>query len=179
MPSISFDVDGVLKKGNIAISRAKEAIIKLKDKGIPVSLITNDGGELESIRANKISNILKLEGQYKFIEKEMFMCHSPMKKLIQNYKNKLILISGVNTIAAVIENYGFKHYMTINEYATIYDEIAPIIRYTQTNEQRQIIIKNVEKRLNISVDNNPPQVHGIFILSEILNWEINTQVYYL
>ena len=54
------------KKGNNQIPRSREAIINLKKRGVPVSLITNGGGELESVRGNKISEILKLEEKYKF-----------------------------------------------------------------------------------------------------------------
>ena len=177
LPSISFDIDGVLKKGNNPIPRAKEAIIKIKERGIPLSLVTNGGGELEGIRGNKISHILKLEDQFKFKAHEVFLCHTPMKDLLSKFKDKLILISGIHNSNEVIENYGFTKYMTVHEYYTIFQEIAPLFSFLHTKEERKSIIKNVEKRLESSLShNNIPPVHALFMLTDVVNWEINAQV---
>ena len=171
-------MDGVLKQGKCKIPRAKEAIMKLRERGIPLSLITNNGGELESSRANKISKILDLEENYKFTENEVFMCHTPMKELVSKFKDKLILISGVNKIEGLIQRYGFNKYMTVLEYGTIFNKITPLLSYQINEDERKSIINRVEKRLSTSIKDSESyiQVHGIFILSGLLNWEVNTQV---
>ena len=177
LPSVSFDVDGVLKKGNNQIPRSREAIINLKKRGVPVSLITNGGGELESVRGNKISEILKLEEKYKFKEKEVFLCHTPMKDLISQYKDKFILITGINRCDEVIESYGFSKYMTIFEYFSIFDQIVPLYSFISSQEQKNTIKQKVESRLGVNLNNHDlPQVHAIFIMTDVVNWEINAQV---
>lgn len=176
-PSVSFDVDGVLKKGNTQIPRAREAIIKLKQRGIPVSLITNGGGELEAARGNRISEILQLEEKYKFKANEVFMCHTPIKELITQYRDKFILITGIKSCNEVIESYGFSQYMTVFEYFSIFDDIAPLYSFINSKEEKESINKKVERRLGRRLRNNEfPQVHAIFIMTDVSNWEINAQV---
>ena len=177
LPSISFDVDGVLRRGNNPIPRAKEAIMKIKERNLPISLVTNGGGELEEIRGNRISNILNLEDKFKFKSDEVFLCHTPMRNLLSQYKDKFILISGIHDCNEVIESYGFTKYMTVHEYYTIFNEIVPLYNFLNSKEEIKTIINNVEKRLDCSFSNdNIPPVHAIFILTDVVNWEINTQV---
>ena len=175
--SVSFDVDGVLKKGNIAIPRAKEAIIKLKERAIPVSLITNGGGELEGNRGDKISNILSLEDKFRFKSNEVFLGHTAMKNLFDKFKEKLILITGIINCGEVIESYGFKNYMTVHEYFTIFEEIVPLFNFIVSKDERSSTLKRVEKRLgkSLNFDNNLP-VSAIFIMTDVANWEVNAQV---
>ena len=177
-PSVSFDVDGVLKKGNVAIPRAKEAIQKLRERGIPISLITNGGGELEEHRGNRISNILNLEDKYKFKANEVFLCHTPMKDLIPKFKDKFVLITGIKNCDEVIENYGFTNYMTTHEYSTIFEDIVPLFSFINSNKEKLEIKEKVEKRFGRSFKNNDfPQVHAILMMTDVVNWEINAQVF--
>jgi HAD superfamily hydrolase (TIGR01450 family) len=176
-PSVSFDVDGVLKRGSVPIPRAKDAIVKLRERGIPVSLITNGGGELEQHRGKRIADILKLEDKYIFKANEVFLCHTPMKDLIHQFKDKLILITGINNCEEVIENYGFKNYMTTHEYFTIFEDIVPLFSFVNSKEDKLEIKQKVEKRFGTSFNCKEfPQVHAIFMMTDVVNWEINSQV---
>lgn len=178
IPSVSFDVDGVLKRGSVPIPRAKEAIVKLKERGIPVSLITNGGGELEEQRGKRIANILQLDDKFTFKANEVFMCHTPMKDLIHQFKDKFILITGINNCGEVIEKYGFRNYMTTHEYCTIFEEIVPLFSFVNSNEEKLEIKQRVENRFKRSFNSNEfPQVHAIFMMTDVVNWEINSQVY--
>jgi len=51
------------------------------------------------------------------------MCHSPMKSLQEKYKNKLILVSGVGEIENVMIHYGFKNFITTEEYCVHFPEL--------------------------------------------------------
>lgn len=94
-----------------------------RNKNIPIGIITNGGGETEFKRAAYISKILGLDQKYNLDESEVFMCHSPMKSLKEKYKDKLILVSGVGEIENVMIHYGFKKFMTTEEYCVHFPEL--------------------------------------------------------
>ncbi len=123
IPFIGSDIDGVLKKGREAIPKAKESIKLIKDKNIPLILITNSGGDLESNRADILTNILDLKHEnekYKINHNQLLLCHSPMKNISKKYKDKIVLVTGVDKYENVVKSYGFNKYITIKEYAHIY-----------------------------------------------------------
>ena len=124
-PFVFFDVDGVLRKGKSAIPGAKEAILKLKDKDIPLAIITNGGGEPEYKRAEAINNILGLNNQEIFNGENVFLCHSPMQSsLLKNYEGH-VLITGTGDIKSVMNHYNFNNFITVEEYAQIFPNIFP------------------------------------------------------
>ena len=73
IPGILCDVDGVLVRGEEAIEGSREALMRLKKKiksvrginvedlnlRIPISFITNNGGNTEYNHTKKINRILK------------------------------------------------------------------------------------------------------------------------
>ena len=71
IPGIFIDIDGVLKLGSVPIPKAKEGIELLRKFKIPFTLVTNDGGDLESVKANKYTKILGLNREYSFKENEV------------------------------------------------------------------------------------------------------------
>ena len=87
-----------------------------REKNIPIGIITNGGGERELNRAAYISKVLCLDKKYSLNESEVFLCHSPMKELRDTYKDKLILVSGVGEVEKVMMHYGFKDFITTEEY---------------------------------------------------------------
>jgi HAD superfamily hydrolase (TIGR01450 family) len=126
-PAVCFDVDGVIRRGNNAIPGAKEAIIKLRNKDIPIALITNGGGEPEFKRAQMINRILGFEdSEPGFKANEVFLCHSPMKTVLENYKgNKTVLITGTGDLHSVMKEYGYSNYITVDEYSKIFPILFP------------------------------------------------------
>jgi ribonucleotide monophosphatase NagD (HAD superfamily) len=130
-PSICFDVDGVLKQRNTPLPFARESLIKLRHKDIPIALITNSGGEPEYIRVQKINKLFNLESDYSFKTNELFLCHTPIQKIIKKYTNQLALIAGVGDVKAVMDNYNYKKYITVEEYISIFPELFPHVWYKE------------------------------------------------
>lgn len=130
---ICFDVDGVLRKGLKALPRARESLIKLRlvsilcrQKNVPFAIVTNGGGETETVRADKISKVLNLDSKNIAITGDQtFLCHSPMKSLKQRFGGKPILVSGTGDLDSVMTEYGFEKYITSFEYAMLFPHIFP------------------------------------------------------
>ncbi len=128
-PSICFDIDGVLKQRNTPLPFARESIIKLRHKDIPIALITNSGGEPESKRVQKINKLFNLESDYAFKSNELNLCHTPIQKVIQSYTNQTALIAGVGDIKEVMNSYNYTKYISVEEYAMLFPELFPHVWY--------------------------------------------------
>jgi ribonucleotide monophosphatase NagD (HAD superfamily) len=114
-----------LRRGKHAIKGAKEAITLLRNKSIPIFLITNAGGQPEQSRADLTSNIIGLEENHKFSKNEIFLCHTPMRPELKKYKDEIILITGVGVLDILMKEYEVEKYITTDEYADIYPEMFP------------------------------------------------------
>jgi hypothetical protein len=53
------------------------------------------------------------------------MVHTPMKLLKEKFENKLILITGSGDLIEIITNYGFKNFLTIDEYLSHFPQLYP------------------------------------------------------
>lgn len=51
------------------------------------------------------------------------MCHTPMKALKDKFEDQLVIISGVGEITNVMENYGFKKFLTTEEYCVHFPQL--------------------------------------------------------
>ena len=56
-PVIVSDIDGVLVRGGTPIPGTLEAMRKIHDRKIPFACLTNGGGQLETMKANKLNSI--------------------------------------------------------------------------------------------------------------------------
>lgn len=95
-----------------------------RNKNIPIAIITNSGGETESTKARKLSNILELnDPDYSIKEEEIFLCHSAMKVLKDEYLEKTVLITGIGDIKTIMKEYGFRKFLTVEEYSIIFPQV--------------------------------------------------------
>jgi hypothetical protein len=53
------------------------------------------------------------------------MVHTPMKLLKEKFEDKLILITGLGELNEVITSYGFKNFLSLDEYNCLFPEIYP------------------------------------------------------
>ena len=106
-----FDIDGVLLRGNTALPFARDSLLRLDDAKIPWILLTNGGGELESVKAAKLSEILK----YKISEGQVVLSHTPMKSDCAQFVDKRVLVLGCKDAIGVARSYGLKKAVTVND----------------------------------------------------------------
>lgn len=60
-PFFAFDLDGVVKQGEIILPAGKRALKRLKQERTPFIIITNSGGQGEVERAQKLTEQLEIE----------------------------------------------------------------------------------------------------------------------
>ena len=65
-----------------------------------------------------------------FEPSELVQCHTPLKKLLPQYHDKFVLVSGVmggimNTVET-IHSYGFKNVIHSEELAALIPELSPL-----------------------------------------------------
>lgn len=53
------------------------------------------------------------------------MVHSPMKLLKDKFDDRLILVSGLGELNEVMTNYGFKKFLSLEEYNCLFPDIYP------------------------------------------------------
>lgn len=128
-PAICFDIDGVLKQRNTPLPHARESIIKLRHKEIPIALITNSGGDPENKRIQKINKLFNLESDYAFQSHELNLCHTPIQKIIKGYTNQTALIAGVGDIKGVMNYYNYNKFITVDEYVRLFPDLFPHVWY--------------------------------------------------
>jgi len=80
------------------------------------------------MRAEALSKILCLDSvDIKLKGEEVFMCHSPMKPVLSEYKNKTILTAGIGDNDSIMKAYNCSNYITVNEYLQIFPHLFSII----------------------------------------------------
>lgn len=178
-PAVCIDVDGVIKRGSLPIPSALPSIIKLRKYNIPLSILTNGGGDTEQSRAHQYSKLLNLPRQHRLTPSEIILCHSPMKDALLKYKhrNQLLLISGTGNISNVLLNYGFRNFITTDEYTRMFPEIFPFFynfSFSKSSIQRTKDI--VSKRIGRPITSFPP-IAAIVQLNDLVKWEINSQLF--
>ncbi len=96
----------------------------LREKNVPLAIITNGGGETESHRAEVISKILGLDGKdLKLKGEEVFLCHSPMRPVIAENKTNKLLMAGIGDTDLIMKEYDCNNYITVEEYLLIFPHL--------------------------------------------------------
>ncbi|KAI9031695.1 HAD-like domain-containing protein [Phycomyces nitens] len=113
--AFAFDIDGVLIKGKRTIPEAKRALRLLNGdnsakRHVPFVLLTNGGGMTEAKKAEQISQMLDIEIR----PEQVVLSHSPMRLLVEKYKDKQVLIVGGvgESCRDVAKGYGFENILT-------------------------------------------------------------------
>ena len=57
----------------------------------------------------------------------MIECHTPLREKAEMYKNKWVMINGHGAVDEVAEHYGYTHFITTEEYSSVFPEVKPLI----------------------------------------------------
>lgn len=73
------------------------------------------------MRAASLNRVLNLDSEeIKIQPDEVFLCHSPMRKALQQYKNDIVIITGTGDIHSVMKEYNHSKYITVEEYVSLF-----------------------------------------------------------
>ncbi|KAK7324965.1 hypothetical protein VNO77_28957 [Canavalia gladiata] len=173
---VAFDIDGVILLGNTPVGGSPGALQRLYDAAgslkIPYVFLTNGGGFPEAKRAFELSQLLGINVS----SSQVLQGHSPFKQLVKRFENDLIVAVGKGDPAAVMSEYGFKNVLSIDEYASCFENIDPLAPYKKWTA-KQIATQN--EKFNGSVPRNgvfSKRVQAVFVVSDPVDWSRDIQV---
>ncbi|XP_040987928.1 uncharacterized protein YKR070W-like isoform X1 [Juglans microcarpa x Juglans regia] len=173
---IAFDIDGVVLRGRVPIGGSPQALRRLYGESgalkVPFIFLTNGGGIPESKRAIELSDLL---GVY-ILPSQVVQGHSSFKTLLKRYENELIIATGKGEPALVMSEYGFKKVLSLDEYASYFENIDPVSQYkmwtTKWESSKGSCPKNLVPNFNITSD----RVKAAFVVSDPVDWGRDIQV---
>ncbi|BAT91923.1 hypothetical protein VIGAN_07056600 [Vigna angularis var. angularis] len=173
---IAFDIDGVILLGNSPVGGSPGALRKLygADGGlkIPYVFLTNGGGFPEAKRAFELSQLLGVNVS----PSQVLQGHSPFKQLVKRFENDLVVAVGKGEPAAVMTEYGFRHALSIDEYASCFENIDPLAPYKKWTSN---LATMQNSKFNESFPRNDvlsKRVQAAFIVSDPVDWSRDIQV---
>ncbi|KAL7109834.1 hypothetical protein ACP275_06G200400 [Erythranthe tilingii] len=173
---IAFDIDGVILRGANPIGNSSRALRRLYDDSgalkIPFLFLTNGGGIPEARRAVELSNILEVN----ILPSQVVQGHSPFRNLLKRYENEFIVATGKGEPAVVMSEYGFKKVVSLDEYATHFNNIDPVAQYKRWSTKQELnCTRNSEKTVSNHIDYSQ-KVKAAFVVSDPVDWGRDIQV---
>ncbi|XP_073293345.1 mitochondrial hydrolase YKR070W-like isoform X1 [Primulina huaijiensis] len=173
---IAFDIDGVILRGKNPIGNSPRALKRLYDDSgalkIPFLFLTNGGGIPESRRALELSDLLGV----KILPSQVLLGHSPFRNLLNRFENEFIVATGKGEPAVVMSEYGFKRVVSLDEYASYFDNIDPVAQYKRwTTKHESECARNSEKIVSSSYMLST-KVKAAFVVSDPVDWGRDIQV---
>ncbi|KAG6669943.1 uncharacterized protein YKR070W-like isoform X3 [Carya illinoinensis] len=173
---IAFDIDGVVLRGRVPIGGSPQALRRLYGESgalkVPFIFLTNGGGIPESRRAIELSDLL---GVY-ILPSQVVQGHSSFKTLLKRYENELTIATGKGEPDLVMSEYGFKKVLSLDEYASYFENIDPVSQYkmwtTKWESSKCSCPKNLVPSFNITSD----RVKAAFVVSDPVDWGRDIQV---
>ncbi|KAL8557530.1 hypothetical protein ACS0TY_004826 [Phlomoides rotata] len=171
---IAFDIDGVILRGETPIGNSRIALRRLYDDSgalkIPFLFLTNGGGIPESRRALELSHLLGV----KILPSQVLQGHSPFKTLLKRYENEFIVATGKGEPAVVMSEYSFKKVLSLEEYASHFNNIDPVSQYKRWTTLKEPKHSKVSE--NIFHNGYLPKVKAAFVVSDPVDWGRDIQV---
>lgn len=172
---IAFDIDGVILRGKSLIGGSSHALKRLYNHDgslrVPFLFLTNGGGIPESKRASELSGLLDVN----ISPLQVVQGHSPFRELVTRYKDELVVAIGKGEPASVMSEYGFRKVLSIDEYASYFQDIDPLSQYKNWTV-KQVNSKNSTDYSHNKYDVLSERVKGAFVVSDPIDWGRDIQV---
>ncbi|WCJ19422.1 hydrolase family protein / HAD-superfamily protein [Euphorbia peplus] len=175
---IAFDIDGVILRSRVPVGGSPQALKRLFGENgslkVPFVFLTNGGGTPEPQRAIELSDLLGV----KILPSQVLQGHSPFKNLLKRYENELIVATGKGEPAYVMSEYGFKKVLSVEEYASLFENIDPVSQYKKwtpkqvSNRTNKALDACMKPRYNVSSE----AVQAVFVVSDPVDWGRDIQV---
>ncbi|KAJ8479818.1 hypothetical protein OPV22_023545 [Ensete ventricosum] len=173
---IAFDIDGVILRGRTPIGGSPQALRRLYDADgflkVPFLFLTNGGGVPETKRALELSELLKVQ----ISALQVVQGHSPFRRLVSRFENELIVAIGKGEPAAVMLEYGFKKVLSIDDYASYFNDIDPLSQYKSWGLKQSYERNYNSEGLQPKYDVYSERVKGAFVVSDPVDWGRDIQV---
>ncbi|KAI8573799.1 hypothetical protein RHMOL_Rhmol01G0303600 [Rhododendron molle] len=178
---VAFDIDGVILRGNAPIGGSPRALGRLYDDSIGMFWEKNcfdifvDWDFLENIGGGvpESKRALELEKQLgvNVLSSQVIQGHTPFKQLVQRFEKELVIAVGKGEPAVVMSEYGFKNVLSIDDYASCFDNIDPLGHF------KKWTTGNVSDQINtIRSTVCSQRVQAAFVVSDSIDWSRDIQV---
>lgn len=147
--------DGVLLRGMSQLPRARDALLRLQRAGVPYLFVTNGGGEVEHVKAEKLAEALELPVD----PRQVILSHTPLRPVIEAHAHQKILVLGCRDVVSVAKEYGAKRVYTAVDVAHDEPNRYPFIHY----DRREC------------ADRDEP-FGAVFVLHDPNNWGCEIQI---
>ncbi|KAK8677287.1 hypothetical protein V6N13_142834 [Hibiscus sabdariffa] len=170
---IAFDIDGVILRGRVPIGGSPQALRRLYgDSGelsVPYLFLTNGGGVPETKRAKELSELLGVN----IMASQVVQGHSPFRNLLKKFENELIIATGKGDPALVMSEYGFKKVLSLEEFASYFENIDPVSQYKKWTTMP---LSNRKAPSVPRYDVSSERVMAAFVVSDPVDWGRDIQV---
>ncbi|KAL4278949.1 hypothetical protein GQ457_03G027510 [Hibiscus cannabinus] len=170
---IAFDIDGVILRGRVPIGGSPQALRRLYgDSGelsVPYLFLTNGGGVPETKRAKELSELLGVN----IMASQVVQGHSPFRNLLKKFENELIIATGKGDPALVMSEYGFKKVLSLEEFASYFENIDPVSQYKKWTSMP---LSNKKAPSLPRYDVSSERVMAAFVVSDPVDWGRDIQV---
>lgn len=139
---------------------------------IPYVFLTNGGGIPEAKRASELSELLGINVS----PSQVLQGHSPFRQLVNRFEDKLVVAVGKGEPASVMSEYGFKNVISIDEYASCFENIDPLAPYKKWTTKLADTQNPKFDESGPRVDVFSERVEAAFIVSDPVDWSRDIQV---
>ncbi|KAM6980257.1 haloacid dehalogenase-like hydrolase domain-containing 5 [Aplochiton taeniatus] len=157
-----FDIDGVLVRGKTPIPAARRAFQRLVDSSgnflVPTVFVTNAGNCLRQKKADQLSHILEVS----ISPEQVMLSHSPLR-MLEQYHDKCVLVSGQGPVMDIAKNVGFQKVVSID----MLREHFPLLDMVDHNRRPKLPTSSLV---------NIPKVEAVILFGEPIRWETNLQL---
>jgi len=193
IPAIFTDLDGVLIHLKHAVPRSADTIKFLKTplnqidpekfpsstEHLPFVGLTNAGNGTEHSKAEALNTILGLQGPQRISKEEVIMNFTPLRPILSQYKERLVLLGGLGEWDSLAKDIGLKRYITDEEYCSLFPVLNPSRGRPESGEAFEELQKKISERLGITDPKEleePFQIHAIFMLHDPNLWDDRIQI---
>lgn len=97
----------------------------------------------------------------------------------ERYENQLIIAAGKGEPAVVMSEYGFKKVVSLDEYASLFENIDPLSEYKKWTPN-QVLDRSVHPMNTVPrYDVSSEAVKAVFVVSDPVDWGRDIQVFLL
>ncbi|GAU27181.1 hypothetical protein TSUD_107710 [Trifolium subterraneum] len=174
--AIAFDIDGVILLGDTPVGGSPAALRRLYDAEgrlkIPYVFLTNGGGITEAKRASELSELLGLNVSPSQCSHICYSSYATQNK----FEDKLVVAAGKGEPASVMSEYGFKNVISIDEYASCFENIDPLAPYKKWTTKLDAAKNPKFDQSGPRIDVFSERVQAAFIVSDPVDWSRDIQV---
>ena len=110
---------------------------------LPFTLLTNGGGDTEKARTDLVNRRMfgrtapQGEDDLLLDPSQMICCHTPLRRLVPEFKDKYVLVTGNKDVMSVCQEYGYTKAIHAEELYALMPYLCPLAMKEFPEDRRQ------------------------------------------